>query len=83
MAARINSRQAETTRSHIQANRICAELQKFVDGEREMSAAQVQAARILLDKSMPSLMAQAIEAEGAELLIPILKIVPHESDKAA
>ena len=60
MAVRLNKRQAETARSHIKANRVIEELQRYFHGEREMTMGQIRAAQILLDKSMPSLKASEI-----------------------
>ncbi|MCP4465871.1 MAG: hypothetical protein GY813_03850 [Halieaceae bacterium] len=62
MAARLNKRQADSARAHIQANRIVEELQRHLHGEREMTATQIRAAQILLDKSLPNL--QSTELQG-------------------
>ena len=52
MAKRLNPRHQDMVRQKIQASQIINRLQSLVDGEIEMSAAQVQAAKILLDKSI-------------------------------
>tara|TARA_R110000765_G_scaffold177764_1_gene283149 strand:- start:1261 stop:1533 length:273 start_codon:yes stop_codon:yes gene_type:complete len=60
MAARLNTRQADSTRSKIKSRRVIEELQRYFDGEREMTMGQLRAAQILLDKSMPSLKASEV-----------------------
>jgi len=62
MAARLNTRQTEKAKSHIKTNRILEELGKVVFEEREMTATQLRAAEILLNKTIPNL--KAIEVAG-------------------
>jgi len=53
MAARLNTRQADTAKSHIKVNRIFEELQKHFHGDKEKTATQLRAAEICLMYSMP------------------------------
>lgn len=50
MAARLNPRHSDMVRSKIQASQLVNRLTDHALGEIEMSATQVQAAKILLDK---------------------------------
>jgi hypothetical protein len=52
---RLNPRHQDMVRQKIQASQIVNRLQNHVDGKVELSATQVQAARILLDRSLPTL----------------------------
>lgn len=54
-SARLNPRHQDLVRAKIQASVIINRLQDCVTGKVELTAIQVQAARILLDKSVPSL----------------------------
>jgi hypothetical protein len=60
MAARLNRRHQDLVRAKIQASQIINRLRKHIEGEVELSATQVRAAEILLNKSLPNL--QATEA---------------------
>lgn len=60
VAAKLNTRQADSVRKHIQCSRIVQELQKGFDGLRTFTPEQLKIAQILLDKSMPSLKASEI-----------------------
>lgn len=53
MAARINLRQDEQTRSRIQTTKICQRVQDHALGQIEMTATQLKAAEILLRKTLP------------------------------
>jgi len=55
MAARLNPRHTEMVRQKIQASVVIDRLQKHLKGEVELSATQVRAAEILLDRSVPKL----------------------------
>ena len=52
MAARLNTRVADQVRQRIQASQLINRLQAHVDGKVELSPTQIQAAKILLDKSL-------------------------------
>lgn len=52
MAARLNPRHQDFVRQKIQADKIILSLNRHVNGEYEMSSTQIQAAKILLDKSI-------------------------------
>lgn len=80
MAERLNKRQAESARQLISTQRVIQELHKCVDGEREMSSQQVQAARILLDKSLPNLQATELEHSGEGLTVSIGTFVKPVDD---
>lgn len=58
MPARVRKiRHDDETRAKIQAAQIINRLQKCIDGEVELSAQQVSAAKTLLDKVLPNLQA--------------------------
>ena len=73
MAANLTHRQAGLARSTIKVEKILLALQRCVDGTNDLTARQINAARILLDKSIPSLTATAVTGEVEAL--PVLKIV--------
>jgi hypothetical protein len=52
MAARLNPRHSEMVRAKIQASQLINRLTSHALGDAEMSATQVQAAKILLDKTL-------------------------------
>lgn len=52
MAARLNPRHSEMVRAKIQASQLVNRLTAHALGDAEMSATQVQAAKILLDKTL-------------------------------
>lgn len=52
MAARLNRRHQETVREKIRCDKLILSLQNHVDGKSELSSTQIQAAKILLDKSI-------------------------------
>lgn len=55
MAARLNKRQATMVKDHIQTSQLVNRLQNHVlDGE-QMTRSQIDAARILLKKTLPDL----------------------------
>jgi len=55
MAARLNRHHSEETRAKIQAGNLINRLQRHADGEIDMTASQVRAAEILLDRSVAKL----------------------------
>ena len=61
---KLTRRQAENARAAIQVGAIINRLKKAADGDIEMSPAQIKAAQILLDKSLPTL--QSIESTQIE-----------------
>lgn len=52
MAARLRTHHQDDVRRKIQASKLITLLAEHVEGKREMSATQVQSAKILLDKSV-------------------------------
>ena len=52
MATRINKRQADSTRQMIKAKRYIEELDKLIEGKREMSAEQLRAAVFCIEQSI-------------------------------
>ena len=64
MAARKRVGLSENTRLRIQSTMIMKRLEDHVVGKNEMSATQIQAARILLAKAIPDL--QAVAHTGAD-----------------
>lgn len=55
MAARKRTTLSEDWKAKIQASQLINRLQKHVDGEVDLSATQVNAAKILLGKAVPDL----------------------------
>ena len=80
MAATLTRRQTDKARSLIQTERLVEELQKHVDGKREMTPSQVRAAQILLDRSLPCLVSQTFSTDDDPTGLPILTIVRNASD---
>jgi hypothetical protein len=62
--ARLNRRQADTCRQAIQTTYLINRLHKHIEGEVELTMAQIRAAEILLKKSLPDL--SAVELTGDE-----------------
>lgn len=52
MAARLNNRHQDMVREKIKIGQIIDRLEKHVAGEIELTSAQVQSAKILLDKTI-------------------------------
>ena len=64
MAARHNLKQTQRTREKIQASQLINRLTNHALGDLEMSATQVNAAKILLNKILPDL--KAMEMTGTD-----------------
>lgn len=62
MAARKNLMHSDRTRERIKASMLLNRLEKFVEGDVELNAAQVSAALGLLKKVVPDL--QAVSLDG-------------------
>lgn len=62
MAARLNPRHSEEIRQKIQASVIIERLQRVAAGELEITAQQLKANEMLLDRAVPKL--QAIQVSG-------------------
>lgn len=62
--ARLNPRHQEMVKAKIQASQIINRLQNHIDGKIELSPTQVSAAKILLDRSVPTL--SSVEMSGPE-----------------
>lgn len=80
MAARIHARHQEDVRRKIQASQIINRLQAYFDGKIDLSAGQIQTAKILLDKSVSNAPTELTGAAGGPLTVEIVKFV---EDKAA
>ena len=63
MAARLDPKHDERTRSKIQTTQLVNRLISHAIGEVEMSATQVRAAEILLKKTLPDLQSTNVTAE--------------------
>lgn len=75
MAARLRLRHQEEIKAKIQAAQLINRLQSFADGEIELSSTQVQAIKILLDKSVSNAPTELAGAEdGAPLQIIITPV---------
>lgn len=62
MAARLNNRHQQMIRDKIQTSQLINRLQKYVDGEIELTTGQVRSIEILLNKSLPSLSSTELDA---------------------
>ena len=67
----MRKRHQDDVRAKIGASQIVNRLQKHVNGELELSATQIQSARILLDKSLPNL--QSTEVSGDMALEVVIR----------
>lgn len=54
MAARLNPRNAESTRQKIQTTQLVKRVQSHAFGEIEMTSTQLDAAKFLINKRMPN-----------------------------
>lgn len=75
MAESLTVRQAESVRLMIDSTKIVNRLQRHIHGDEsgepvELSATQIQAAKILLDKSLPSLQSADITAHSSPQIEP-------------
>ena len=78
MAARKNRRTLDDTwRERISASMLANRLSQHVKGEVEMSATQIQAAKILLAKVIPDLKAVEHTGEGGGALEVVVSVKPH------
>ena len=80
MAARNRLGLSEATRLRIKTTALVNALQDFVFGKREMTSAQIQAARILLAKTLPDLVAVNAD-ESNEVKVEVLQVRWHKPDK--
>jgi len=55
---RLTRRQTERHRLAIKTSQIISRLQRHIDGDLEMSASQIAASKVLLDKILPNLTSQ-------------------------
>ena len=79
MAARKNKiRHDEDTRKKIQAAYYINELHAHVSGAKVLSPSQIQAAKILLDKSLPNLSDVKVETGGQGIVFNLN--VPKSGD---
>ena len=69
MAAPLRKTRQDEVRQKIQASQLINRLQAHADGKVEMSATQVRAAQILLDKSIPNLVATEISGDADNPLL--------------
>lgn len=60
MAVRLNTRQIEHTKAAIRTTQLVNRLQNHVNGKVEMTPTQVQACKILLQKTLPDLKSTAL-----------------------
>ena len=65
MAARLNTRQIDKTASAIKTTKLVQKLQRHALEDEDMSATQIQAARILLNKTMPDQRAIDHQIDGS------------------
>lgn len=73
MATRLNTRQAQSVREHIQTTQIVKRLQNHIDGEVDLKPSQVTAALGLLRKTIPDLARTEMTGEdGGPLAIALV-----------
>jgi len=81
MPARINKiRHDDNTRAKIQVARLINRFQAHFDGECELTATQIQAGKILLDRALPML--QSVEVSGEVSMTKVIR-APSLADTAA
>jgi hypothetical protein len=68
MGFKLNARTADVVRKRIQCDKLIERLQKHVHGELELSQTQIQAAKILLDKSLSNAPTDMNVSAGAGLI---------------
>jgi hypothetical protein len=78
MAARLNPRHSEMVRAKIQASQLINCLTNHALGETEMSAPQVQAAKILLDKTLSNAptITEVSGPEGGPMQVASINVLP-------
>lgn len=69
MAARLRATHQNDVRQKIRASQLINRLYKHAEGEVDMSATQVQAAKILLDKSLSNAPTEISGVDGEPLTI--------------
>jgi hypothetical protein len=74
MAARLNARHDEEARKKIQTSQLINRLHSNAMGEVDMTPAQVQSAKILLDKSLPNLASVTV---GGDTDNPLQMTIEH------
>ena len=80
MAARNRPGLSEAKQLRIKTTALVNALQDFVFGKREMTSTQVQAARILLAKTLPDLAAVQLDLAG-DVKVEVLLVKRHEPYK--
>lgn len=78
MAARMRLSHQADVRAKIQASQLVNRLQKHADGEIELSATQVQAAKILLDKSISNAPTEISGPDGDAIRVNAAEITDDE-----
>lgn len=77
MPARLRKTHQEDVRTKIQASQIINRLQKHIVGDIEMSASQVNAAKILLGKSLPDLSSVQLSGDTENpVAVSLIQLVP-------
>ncbi len=80
MAARNRPGLSEATRLRIKSTALVNALQDFVFGKREMTSTQIQAARILLAKTLPDLATVQMGVSG-DVQVEVLQVRWREPEK--
>ncbi len=74
MAARLNTRQADTVKDHIKTTQLVKRLQEHALDDAQMTRSQIDAARILLKKTLPDLAVSELTGpDGKELTIKLVQ----------
>lgn len=69
---KINKTKALDVRARIQVGAILSRLAQHVDGTLDLSPTQISAAKLLLDKSLPSLAHTTVSGEGGAPISVVL-----------
>ena len=80
MAARLTARQSETTCSAIKTTKLVQKLQRHVLEDEDMNASQVNAARILLNKTLPDQKVIDANIEG-DLTVQVMNYADRSDSK--
>ena len=78
MAARLRKNHQDDVRTKIQASQLINRLQGCADGKVQLAPVQIQAIKILLDKSLPNLSDVKIETGGSGITFNLNTQLPKE-----
>lgn len=79
MAARLRAHHQDDVRKKIQASQIINRLQDYFNGKVELSAGQIQSAKILLDKTVSNAPTELSGVDGGPLTVEIVRFAGKAS----